>query len=151
MQQLQARRLALRQVLQLEALGRTFQAAQGRVDPDDMLELPVGHQFAQQASLAAAEVDNPAGAAGRQHFSDASHAQIVEADRPLQGRFRRVLTVRRIGIVLRLLRRQARDRLAHQPTTTLQGAVDDEVTLRMRLEPASPFGHSFSTSSASTK
>ena len=128
--------LLRRQPIELEARFRQIEYSAGHVHADDLSELVIGEEAAQELALAATEIEDARSARSLQHLEHRVEPAFVEADRPLDRRFLFVL-LGRGGLFLGLfLRRQPGDGVANEPSLMHQIARDDGIARRMAVEPA---------------
>src|SRR6185369_3186452 len=89
----QANALALfrRKPIELEAGFRQIEDAARYVHADDLGELMIGQQAAQELALAASQIEDAGGTRRLHHIEDGVEPPIVKTDRPLDRRFLLVL------------------------------------------------------------
>ena len=72
-----------REAVEFETRLGQIERATRDVHPDDLGELAIGEQPAEQFALAAAKIEYPGGARGLQHIEHGIEAAFVKADRAL--------------------------------------------------------------------
>src|SRR6266545_2719427 len=90
------------------------------IDADDLVELLLAHELADQLPASAAEVNDSLGATRAQDCQHRAKPLLVQAQRLLDG----------------LLFHQLRERLARQRALVLEVAVHDQLPIGMASEPA---------------
>ena len=135
---MQANALALlrRQPIELEAGFRQIEHSSGHIHADDLGELVIGQQAAQELALAAPQIEDTRSARSLQHLEHGVEAAFVETDRPLDRRFLLVFLGSRGFFFGLFLRRQPGDGVANEPSLMHEIARDDDVARRMAIEPA---------------
>ena len=136
----QANALALlrRQPIELEARFRQIEHSAGHVHADDLRELVIGQEAAQELAFAAPQIEHTRSAGSLQHLEHGVEAAFVQADRPLDRRLLFVLPSGRGFFLGLFLRRQPGDGVANEPSLMHEIARDDGVARRMAVEPALP-------------
>ncbi len=125
-----------REVLEAEALGRSFERAVGDIDAHDLFEYRVREQRAQEPSLPTAEIEDGPRALSLQHGEHGTNPFVGEADPPLDVCL--LIGMRGLGDIGidALVLDQPRERLPCEALEVLEVAAGDEVLLGMFGQPA---------------
>src|SRR5262245_15642754 len=136
LEELDALALSRRELLEPQARMRDLERPVRDVDAEDLLELSLVHELADELAAAAAEVDDPLRTAGAKDREYRAETRLVQAERLLHGLFLdRALLVVAVRIRIFVLE-QLRERIARQGATVLEVAVDDQLAIGMTGEPA---------------
>src|SRR5262245_25162914 len=128
--------LLWRQPIELEARFREIEYSPRHVHANDLCELVIGEEAAQELAFAAPQIEDTRSARSLQHVKHGLEATFVETDPPLDRRFLLVL-LRSCGFFLGLfLRRQPGDGVTNEPSLMHEITRDDGIARRMTIEPA---------------